>query len=189
MPTRRAARELEGKLLIESGKPALVLPRIRPLGDLDEDILEEQQPYAGLPDAISDIGREFALMALIDDWAAENPQLRLAREIAEAPQQTQSLAGSLAELIDVMETEEISFHRLPEAYLIDLAVHREAILSLFDVVSKKLPAQLMKESLMGAKARRSRLIRLEARKLLRILPQAPSSPRAQRAPFRRPGNC
>ncbi len=51
----------------------------------------------------------------------ENPQLRLAQELAQAPQQTQSLAASLAELIDVMETEEISFDRLPEAYLIDLA--------------------------------------------------------------------
>ena len=103
----------------------------------------------GLPDAISDIGREFALMALIDGWARENPQLRLAQELADAPQQTQSLAASLADLIDVMETEEVSFDRLPEAYLIDLAVHREAILSLFDLVSKKLPAQLMQRESHG----------------------------------------
>ena len=67
VPTRRAARELQEKLLVESGKPALVLPQIRPIGDLDEDVLEAQRPYVGLPDAISDIGREFALMALIDD--------------------------------------------------------------------------------------------------------------------------
>ena len=91
VPTRRAARVLQEQLLIASGKPALVLPRIRPIGDLDEDVLEAQRPYLGLPDAISDIGREFALMAFIDRWAAENPQLRLAQELAEAPQQTQSL--------------------------------------------------------------------------------------------------
>ena len=144
VPTRRAARELEEKLFGASGKPALVLPHIRPIGDLDEDVLEAQRPYVGLPEAISDIGREFSLIALIDDWAPENPQLRLAQELAQAPQQTQSLAASLADLIDIMETEEVSFDRLPEAYLIDLAVHREAILSLFDLVSKKLPAQLMK---------------------------------------------
>lgn len=165
VPTRRAARALQDKLLIESGKSALVLPQIRPIGDLDEDILEAQRPYVGLPDAISDIGREFSLMALIDVWAAENPQLRLAQELAQAPQQTQSLAASLAELIDVMETEEISFDRLPDAYLIDLAVHREAILSLFDLVSKKLPTLLMSENLMGTRERRSRLIRLEAKRL------------------------
>ncbi len=173
VPTRRAARALQEKLLIESGRPALVLPQIRPIGDLDEDVLEAQRPYIGLPDAISDIGREFALMALIDDWASENPQIRLAQELAHAPQQTQSLAASLAELIDVMETEEVSFDRLPEAYLIDLAVHREAILSLFDVMSKKLPAQLMRENLMGAKERRSRLIRLEAKRLTENPPAGP----------------
>ena len=173
VPTRRAARELQEKLLIASGKPALVLPQIRPIGDLDEDVLEAQRPYVGLPDAISDIGREFALMALIDVWARENPQLRLAQELAQAPQQTQSLAASLADLIDVMETEEISFDRLPEAYLIDLAVHREAILSLFDLVSKKLPALLMSENLMGARERRSRLIRLEAKRLTENPPSGP----------------
>ncbi|MDP1703034.1 MAG: double-strand break repair protein AddB [Aestuariivirga sp.] len=173
VPTRRAARELQDKLLIESGKPALVLPQIRPIGDLDEDVLEAQRPYVGLLDAISDIGREFALIDLIDKWAAEHPQLRLAQELAQAPQQTQSLAASLAELIDVMETEEVSFDRLPEAYLIDLAVHREAILSLFDLVSKKLPAQLVSENLMGARERRSRLIRLEARRLIENPPAGP----------------
>ena len=173
VPTRRAARELQEKLLIASGKSALVLPQIRPIGDLDEDVLEAQRPYVGLPDAISDIGREFALIDLIDTWAAENPQLRLAQELAEAPQQTQSLAASLADLIDVMETEEVSFDHLPEAYLIDLAVHREAILSLFDLVSKKLPALLMSENLMGARERRSRLIRLEAKRLTENPPVGP----------------
>ena len=89
VPTRRAARALQEKLLVESGKPALVLPQIRPIGDLDEDVLEAQRPYVGLPDAISDIGRNLS-MALIDVWAVENPQLRLAQELAQAPQQTQS---------------------------------------------------------------------------------------------------
>ena len=173
VPTRRAARELQDMLLMESGKTALVLPQIKPIGDLDEDVIEAQGPHASLPDAITDIGREFALMALIDDWARENPQLRLAQELANAPQQVQSLAASLAELIDVVETEEISLDRLPEAYLIDLAIHREAILSLFDLVSKKFPALLMAENLMGAKARRSRLIRMEATWLAENLAPGP----------------
>jgi ATP-dependent helicase/nuclease subunit B len=173
VPTRRAARELQEKLLIASGKSALVLPQVRSIDDFDEDILEVQRSYEGFPDAISDIGREFALMALIDGWIREHPQLRLARELVGAPQHIQSLAASLAELIDDMETEEVSFDRLPEAYLIDLAVHREAILSLFDLVSKKLPAQLMSENLMGAKERRSRLIRLEAKRLTENPPAGP----------------
>ena len=179
VPTRRAARALQERLLIESGKPALVLPRVRSIDDFDEDddfgedVLDVHRSYEGIFDPISHVGREFALMALIDDWAGENPQLRLAQELAQAPQQAQSLAASLGKLIDVMETEEVSFERLPEAYLIDLAVHREAILSLFDLVRKKLPAQLMAEKLMGAKERRSRLIRWEAKKLAEHPPAGP----------------
>ena len=155
VPTRRAARALQDRLLIESGRQALVLPQIRPIGDVDEDILETQRPASGLQDAISDVGREFALIALIDDWANENPQLRLAQELADAPRQAQALAASLGKLIDVMETEEVSFERLPEAYDIDLAVHREAILSLLDLVRRKLPAQLSSQNLIGATARPS----------------------------------
>ena len=173
VPTRRAARELQEKLLVESGKSALVLPQIRPIGDLDEEILEAEQSFTEFPDAISEIGREFALLALIDEWVLENPQLRLAQELANAARQIQGLATSLAELIDVMETEEISLARLPEAYLIDLAIHREAILSLFNLVNKKLPALLVAENLMGAKERRSRLIRLEARRLTENPPLGP----------------
>ena len=173
VPTQRAARELQEKLLIESRKSALVLPQVRSIDDFDEDVLEVQRSFEGIPDAISDIGREFALMALIDGWVRENSQLRLARELADAPQQIQSLAASLADLIDAMETEEISFDRLPEAYLIDLAVHREAILSLFDLVSKRLPALLFSENLMGAKERRSRLIRLESKRLTENPPAGP----------------
>ncbi len=52
-------------------------------------------------------------------------------------------------------------------------VHREAILSLFDLVSKKLPALLMDENLIGAKERRSRLIRLEAKRLTENPPAGP----------------
>jgi len=173
VPTRRAARALQDKLLIESGKPALVLPQVRSINEFDEDILEVQRSYEGFPDAISDIGREFSLMALIDGWVREHPQLRLARELSDAPQQIQSLAVSLANLIDDLEIEEVSFDRLPEAYLIDLAVHREAILSLFDLVSKKLPTQLLGENLMGGKERRSRLIRLEAKRLTENPPAGP----------------
>lgn len=173
VPTRRAARELQMKLLADSGKSALVLPQIRPIGDIDEDILEIQETSLSLPDAISTIGRQFALTALVDEWIVANPHLRLAQELATSPQQIQSLARSLGELTDSLETEEISLERLPEAYLIDLAIHREAILSLLDLVRREMPALLLKEGLMGAKERRSRLIRLEAKRLAESPPAGP----------------
>lgn len=173
VPTRRAARELQLKLLRESKLAALVLPTIRPIGDIDEDGLEADDIDTRLPNAISAIGRQFILIGLIDDWVKDNPHLRLAQEISRSPQQAQALAASLEELIDSLETEEVSLERLPEAYFIDLAGHREAILGLLDLIRIKLPAVFHAEGLMGAKERRSRLIRLEAQRLRDTPPKGP----------------
>ncbi len=173
VPTRRAARELQMKLLADSGKSALLLPNIRPIGDVDEDLFAAQAMDVNLPAEISPIGRQFALVALVDEWVKDNLHVRLAREISASPQQAQALAASLAELIDTLETEEVSLDRLPEAYLIDLASHREAILGLLDLIRKKLPALFLTENLMGAKERRSRLLRLEAKRLVDSPPRGP----------------
>ncbi len=173
VPTRRAARELQAKLLKDSGQSALVLPSIRPIGDVDEDLLEAQDIDAALPNEISSIGRQFMLVNLIDEWAKEYSHLNLAREILSSPQQAQSLAASLGDLIDSLETEEVSLSRLPEAYQIDLASHRESILTLLELIRTKLPALLMNDGLMGSKERRSRLLRLEAQRLRENPPAGP----------------
>jgi ATP-dependent helicase/nuclease subunit B len=173
VPTRRAARELQFKLLAQSKLNGLVLPSIRPIGDVDEDILEIVDADSRLPNAISAIGRQFVIVGLIDKWVAENQHLQLATEISNSPQQAQSLAISLAELIDSLETEEISLDRLPDAYFIDLADHREAILGLLDLIRINLPAKLHEDGLMGAKERRSRLIRLEVQRLIDNPPKGP----------------
>jgi len=173
LPTRRAARELQLKFLELSGCRALLLPTFRPMGDLDEDLLEPDSTDPQLPSAMSPIGRQFALIGLIDDWSCKYPQLRLAQEIAASPQQAQALAISLEELIDNLETEEISLDRLPDAYNIDLAGHREAILSLLDVIHVQLPKLYNDAGLIGKNERRSRLIRLEAQRLRGTPPKGP----------------
>ena len=173
VPTRRAARALQEKLLIESGKPALVLPQIRPIGDLDEDLLEPEAIDAQLPNAISSVGRLFIMVGLINEWISENPQLGLAREIAHSAQQVQALAISMGELIDGLETEGVSLDALPKAFDIDLAIHRDAILGLLDLVHKRLPARLRDEKLMGSKERRSLLISLQAKRFIESPPKGP----------------
>jgi ATP-dependent helicase/nuclease subunit B len=165
VPTRRAARELQIKLLAQSERGALVLPNILPIGDIDEDLLDMGEIDDRLPNAITSIGRQFMLVGLIDEWVQKNPQERLAQETANSAQQAQSLAASMGELIDSLETEEISLERLGEAYNIDLAFHQAAVLGLLDLIQKRLPAKLHEEGLMGANARRSHLIRLEADRL------------------------
>ena len=73
LPTRRAARGLREAFLSESASNALLLPRIRTLGDPDEDAAlvfgagTEADDGAGAA-AIGPLPRRFALMRLILAW-------------------------------------------------------------------------------------------------------------------------
>ncbi|MBS4084433.1 MAG: double-strand break repair protein AddB, partial [Rhizobiales bacterium] len=66
LPTRRATRALSAVFLEETGLPALLLPRIVPLGDVDEEAFAFEP--GGLPPlepAISTGARRLALARLI----------------------------------------------------------------------------------------------------------------------------
>ncbi len=47
LPTRRAVRELESIFVAKSGGRGLLLPAIRPIGDIDEDTLGGNEPGIG----------------------------------------------------------------------------------------------------------------------------------------------
>ena len=170
LPTRRAARNLSRSFLSAAGRAAMLLPRIRPIGDVDEDLLAPEIPSGRVSDehlvpAISALEREALLIRLIDEWAATHPQERLAFEIADSPSQAIALAQSLAELLDTFETEEIDLNRLPDLFTADLAEHRNSILSFLSIIREKLPVELFMLGRLGPMERRSRLLRLEARRL------------------------
>ena len=106
LPTRRAVRELEDIFFRKTGGSGVLLPRIRPLGDIDEDLLAPEHGVEELGTPMSVPGQLLLLMDLIDEWAASNQTTRLAQEIAAAPHQAGGLAQSLAELLDAVETED-----------------------------------------------------------------------------------
>jgi ATP-dependent helicase/nuclease subunit B len=162
LPTRRATRELARILAAKTAQKAIVLPAIRPIGDLDEDQLFGESEQGDLPKAISKSGQLLTVMSLLEQWAAENPQITLAQEIKSSPTQTLNLAKSLVKLLDQVAIEEVNFDKLPQAYDADLSEHRNAILSLINLLKVDLPRKLSEENLMGPIARRSKLIRLEA---------------------------
>ena len=65
LPTRRAARRMEQIFFEAGGGKGLLLPRIRPIGDIDEEFFEDLLPDgtgAALPEAISRTGRELMLI-------------------------------------------------------------------------------------------------------------------------------
>ncbi|MFL5260770.1 MAG: double-strand break repair protein AddB [Hyphomicrobiales bacterium] len=165
VPTRRAARALQQAFVGRSG--ALLLPRIRPIGDVEEDLIEPVESALGdeLPEEISTIGRELLLIRFIEEWAEVNPQERLAQEIRQSPVRALALARGLAELVDSFETEEADLANLGKVFDGDLALHRLAILGFLAIVREKLPAELAARNRIGPMERRSRLIRLEAERV------------------------
>lgn len=177
VPTRRAARQLEDIFRSKLGPRGGLLPAIRPIGDIDEELLAAhpslEPAHPGIPDAISPLGRELVLINLIDDWVSENPGSQLAREIADSPAQALALAQSLAEFVDTLETEEIGAVDISGLYDLESARHREAVLDFLALARVRLPALLKQWQLSGPKERQSRIIRQEAHRLGRQSPKWP----------------
>jgi len=77
VPTRRAARALTSELARAINRPSIVLPRILPLGALEETetslLFDEEGLGAscepGLPQAATEIERRMQLAGLILEWA------------------------------------------------------------------------------------------------------------------------
>ena len=174
VPTRRAARALEETFLGLTGGKGLMLPRIRPIGDIDEDLLmEEATGDMQEKAAISRPAQVLLLVDLVDQWAASNPQSRLAQEIASAPQQALGLALTLAELLDGLDAEGIGMDDIPKLYDIEKARHREEIIAFLDIARAAYPGRLASLNLLGPQQRRAAILNREAERLATQRPEAP----------------
>src|SRR5438445_6784841 len=114
LPTRRATRSLREAFLRLSGEGTpLLLPRLRPIGDLDADEIGlglglsegADDPTLAIPPAIPDLRRRLLLTRLVLAWsqADGNPLL---------PGQAAALAGAVARLLDAAAMEGAEFARL-----------------------------------------------------------------------------
>ena len=173
LPTRRAVRELEDVFFRLTGSTGLLLPRIKPIGDIDEDLLAPAHDVELPEKPISTPGQLLLLIDLIDSWARDNPHLALAREVAEAPQQAIGLARSLAELLDTLETEDIEAAQLTELYGLEAARHREAILDFLSLAREAYPTRLREAKAIGSQARRAMILKREAARLTFSRPSEP----------------
>ncbi|MDD9991641.1 MAG: double-strand break repair protein AddB [Rhodospirillales bacterium] len=158
LPTRRACRALGLAFLRAAPEPALLPPRIRPLGDIDED-----EPSLGdeedetLPDAVSPLERRLLLARLIQRLG-ETPG-GAALTGAGALDQSARLARALADLLD-----EIQIARLDPQGLADLApeeyaAHWRQVLSFLTIIMDTWPRHLAEKGLMDPAARRNALLK------------------------------
>ena len=152
LPNRRAARAFTEALSARAEGRTLLLPQVRPLGDLEED----EPPFApgdlelDLPPAISPLQRRFELARMIADHHAEALPPLLALEMAEA----------LAGFMDSCQIEEVTDPgRVADLVNADLAGHWQASAAFLAIAVEAWPARLAELGLIDPQARRVRLLR------------------------------
>ncbi|MEQ1716868.1 MAG: double-strand break repair protein AddB [Hyphomicrobium sp.] len=184
LPTRRAARALQDSFLSVSGARALLLPKIRPISEGEEE-LTLLSGLAGLttlgagmldlPPAVSALERTLTLMQLVLHWrgalAKDDPDERSAG--SNTPAQAAALASELAKLMDTVETENVALSNLadlvPEAY----AAHWQQTVEFLRIVTEFWPIHLQQRGFTSVAGRRNALILAEAERLATLPPRDP----------------
>ncbi len=173
LPTRRACRSLAEAFIRANGGRPLLLPRITPLGDIDEEELvfqpgertdeqgHDRAVLAAVPPAIAPLRRQLLLARLVTKH----------RDGAISPDQAVRLAGELARLLDQVHTEGLDFSALTELVPEDFARHWQITLGFLAIITQYWPKILAEDGAIDPADRRSRLLLAQA-KLWRERPPA-----------------
>lgn len=154
LPTRRACRVLhEAFLELREGR-ALILPRMQPIGDLDEEELSlsilahaDDDNLWTLPPAIPRIKRQMLLAALVQKLHPEN-----------TPEQALKLAQALGHLMDQVYTQNLDLKDMATLAPGDFAEHWQITLKFLEILSREWPKILAEEGYLDYADRRNRLI-------------------------------
>ena len=174
LPTRRACRLARDAFLDVLGVEAALLPRMVPIGDIDEDELVFADMASGvaaadaldLPPALGCLERRFLLAQLVNAWAkglepgAGEPPL-----VVRHPSAALALADDLARLIDDMTTREVPWQRLDKVVPDHLDQYWQITLKFLQIARDVWPAILAERGAIEPADRRDRLIAAEARRL------------------------
>ena len=135
LPSRRACLELRDTFLALSAAPALLLPRLQPVGEVD---------LADLPLPLSVEAVEGP--PPIDPLRRRLLLARLVKAKASMPdEQAIRLATSLAELLDQVQTERVELSRLNDLLPGELADHWREIVEFLGILDEAWPAILAEE--------------------------------------------
>ncbi|MEX2129278.1 MAG: double-strand break repair protein AddB [Xanthobacteraceae bacterium] len=168
LPTRRAAQALGEALLDALGREAALLPRILPLGEVDEDALAFADT-AGLPERpspLSTAARRLALAKLVRDYALMKEGLG-EPSIATSQSAALQLADELARLFDDMTIAGLPFDVLdkPDFIPADLDKHWQDSLVFLKYVRPAWDKYLADSGFADPVAWRDLLLKREAERL------------------------
>jgi len=175
LPTRRACRLARDLFLDVLGHNSALLPRIRPIGDIDEDELAFADAASGalaeaaldLPPALGPLERRLLLARLVLQWAgsAELHGAGGSPLVARSPAAALRLADDLARLIDDMTTRQVPWDRLDRIVPERFDAYWQLSLKFLKIARDAWPQILKERGAIEAAARRDRLIAAEAARL------------------------
>ncbi len=178
VPTRGRCVPLHDAFLRQSGGRPMLLPHIRPIGDVDVEELaldsliaealgRDGGGVASIPPAVPGVLRQLLLTRIIMSWS---------HRFGAAPREpghAAHLARELAHLIDQVHTEDLSFDGLRGLVPDDLAHHWQKTLEFLQIVTKEWPAVLASLGYIDPPAHRNRLLNALADQWRREMPQDP----------------
>ncbi len=151
LPTRRACRYLREAFPRIANMRAALLPRMQPLGDLDEDEFYFTDMDLALPPAISPLRRQLLLARLIRQKDSAMPL-----------DQAAQLAKALGQFLDQVQIERRDLGNLAGLAPENLAVHWQETVRFLEILSDAWPKMLAEEGCLDPAERRNRLIEMQA---------------------------
>ena len=171
VPTRRSVRALrEAFLRASDGKPT-ILPRMAPLGDVDDsewDLSPVDDTALALPPAIDPAEREALLAQLVVAFRDDQ-----GHPIAQSAAQALKLARELGGLLDELAIEGVGFDKLKDLVTGNFAEHWQRTLTFLDIVGTAWPAMLAERGQIDAIDRRTLAIRAQAARWQATPPTTP----------------
>ena len=165
VPTRRAARSLREAFAEALGGAALI-PRIRALGDADDEELTFDAGEDVLAAAISPLRRRLLLATLVQRWG-ENRGSPLPFV------QAMTHAGELAHFLDEAVTQGCDLSKLNTLAPDELAAHWQDVLTFLRIIVDAWPKQLAADGAVEPALARDQRLRTLAQALAAVPPRAP----------------
>ncbi|MBS29276.1 MAG: double-strand break repair protein AddB [Alphaproteobacteria bacterium] len=162
LPTRRACRSLQDTFLQLTDGAPLVLPRMVPIGDIDEDevfLTGEESRLLGsdpeVPPAMPELRRRILLARILQAHpVADSEHMPI--------DHTTELAGELGRFLDQVQTERLDFDSLAALVPAEYAAHWQETLTFLHVLTDVWPDLLAAEGVIDAADRRNLLLSARA---------------------------
>ena len=150
LPNRRACRALRDAFLDCSGGKPLLLPRIQPIGEVEDETFFLTSPDDIVEQPIDSVRRHFLLTKLVMQFQQQ--------QAGGGVRQAFELAKGLAEFIDEVNRESLDFEGLSSLAPENLANHWQQTLDFLEIISRKYPQELALENASDAVTYRNKTI-------------------------------